>query len=160
VISGFWGIEPFLERMFHPTAPPHGSGGLDQVFAPFAHAPLAAMLGLMAVALGFSFAYALYARADSDPLPARLKALARGMRAGFYFDGLYAFLIRVTHDALARLADGVDRWIIAGVMVRGTHGTTELVGRALRLIQTGNLQTYVLAVVLGVAVVLWFALSL
>ena len=44
-------------------------------------------------------------------------------------------------------------------MVRGAHGTTELVGRALRLAQTGNLQTYAFLFVLGVAVVLYFVLG-
>jgi hypothetical protein len=42
--------------------------------------------------------------------------------------------------------------------VRGTYGTTELVGRALRRVQTGNLQTYAFLFVLGAAVVLYFAL--
>ena len=35
----------------------------------------------------------------------------------------------------------------------------ELVIRALRLAQTGNLQTYTFLLVLGVAVVLWFVLG-
>jgi hypothetical protein len=42
--------------------------------------------------------------------------------------------------------------------VRGTHGTTELFGRALRLVQTGNLQTYAFLFVAGVAVVLYLVL--
>jgi len=42
--------------------------------------------------------------------------------------------------------------------VRGVHGSTELAGRALRLLQTGNLQTYAFLFVLGVACVLYFAL--
>jgi hypothetical protein len=41
-----------------------------------------------------------------------------------------------------------------------THGTTELTGRALRLVQTGNLQTYALIFALGVALVLFLALFL
>ena len=36
----------------------------------------------------------------------------------------------------------------------GAHGTTELFGRALRLVQTGNLQTYAFLFAVGVAVVL------
>jgi len=43
--------------------------------------------------------------------------------------------------------------------VRGTHGTTELVGRMLRLLQTGNLQTYAFLFALGVAFVLYLALK-
>lgn len=156
-LSGFWGIEPFVARSKHATEA--AEGWVTQVFAPFAHAPLAAMFGLLAVALGFSFAYALYANAAKDPLPERLGALARGMRNRFYFDELYAGLIEATHEALSRLADWMDRWLVAGLMVRGTHGATELAGRALRLVQTGNLQTYALVVLLGIVAVLWYMLG-
>jgi hypothetical protein len=45
------------------------------------------------------------------------------------------------------------------VAVRGTHGTTELLGRALRLLQTGNVQTYAFLFALGVALVLYLALK-
>jgi hypothetical protein len=40
------------------------------------------------------------------------------------------------------------------------RGTTDFAGRALRLFQTGNLQTYAFLFALGVAVVLWLALKL
>ena len=53
----------------------------------------------------------------------------------------------------------MDRWLVAGLLVRGTHGTTELAARALRLAQTGNLQTYALWFTLGVALVLYLALG-
>ena len=52
-----------------------------------------------------------------------------------------------------------DRWFIAGAAVRGTHGTTEFIGRALRLLQNGNLQTYTFLFALGVALVLYLALK-
>ena len=67
--------------------------------------------------------------------------------------------VRAARRASRRAADlVVDRWIIAGVAVRGTHGTVELAGRALRLLQTGNLQTYAMLFGLGVALVLYLAL--
>jgi hypothetical protein len=52
----------------------------------------------------------------------------------------------------------VDHWLIDGVLVRGTHGSTELFGRALRLVLTGNLQTYAFLFAVGVALVLLFML--
>jgi hypothetical protein len=48
--------------------------------------------------------------------------------------------------------------LISGFAVRGVHGTTEFLGRALRLLQTGNLQTYAFLFGLGVAFILWWAL--
>ncbi len=158
-LAGFWGIQIYLERQFHAEEVMSSGGWLAKLFAPFAHAPLGALLGLMAVALGFSFAYTLYAKAATDPLPEKLVAFSRVMRNRFYFDEVYAFFIRITHDALAGLANWIDRWLVAGLMVRGTHGTTELTGRALRMLQTGNLQTYALLFLLGIVAVLLFGLG-
>jgi NADH-quinone oxidoreductase subunit L len=77
----------------------------------------------------------------------------------FYFDELYRATVVRLHDSLALVADWVDRWLIAGLVVRGTHGTTELLGRGLRLLQTGNLQTYAFLFAIGVAFVLYIALK-
>lgn len=76
------------------------------------------------------------------------------MRKKFYFDELYDFFIRITHEALARLADVLDRRLIEGFAVRGVSGTTDILGRALRLLQTGNLQTYTFLFAAGVLIVL------
>ena len=80
------------------------------------------------------------------------------MRNRFYFDEFYEVTVIRLHDFIAAIAAWIDKWLIAGLAVRGTHGTTELVGRALRLLQTGNLQTYAFLFALGVAVVLYLAL--
>ena len=154
VLAGFWGIHSFLGSHFNPDQAMHPGDWWRELLAPFGHAPLAVMAGLGAIAFGFSFAYALYANATQDPLPERMNGLCRAMRHGFYFDELYAKLIALTHEALARLADVLDRHIIAGWGVRGLSGLTDILGRALRMVQTGNLQTYAFLFVLGVALVL------
>ena len=116
-------------------------------------------MGLLAAALGFIGAYSLYANKAKDPLPEKLGALSRAMRNRFYLDEIYEATVIRLHDLLAAAAAWLDRWIIAGVVVRGTHGTTEFLGRALRLLQTGNLQTYAFLFALGVAVVLYLTLK-
>jgi NADH-quinone oxidoreductase subunit L len=159
VLAGFWGIENFVSKAFPGAAEAPALPWHEELLAPFSHAPLAAMFGLFATLIGFSAAYALYAGAVRDPLPEKLGSLARAMRNRFYFDELYDRLIALTHEALSRLAGWIDRWLVAGLMVRGTHGTTEILGRALRLAQTGNLQTYAFLFVAGVVVVLFFVLK-
>ena len=154
-LAGVWGIDDFYSRQLAAEPVVAHAGLLEKLFAPFGHAPGAALAGLGATVFGFSFAYALYGRASTDPLPARLGFLAGAMRDRFYFDEIYETLIALTHEAISRLANWCDRWIVAGLMVRGLHGTTEIFGRALRLAQTGNLQTYAFLGVAGVAVVLW-----
>jgi NADH-quinone oxidoreductase subunit L len=157
--AGFWGINTFLDRQFNPTAAVSHAGWLEELFAPFGHAPLASLMSLGAILFGFSLAWSLYRNTDTDPLPGRLGGLARAMRSRFYFDEIYAGLIRITHEALSHLADWLDRWVIAGLAVRGVSGTTDILGRALRLVQTGNLQNYAFLVVAGLLIVLLLALK-
>ncbi len=159
VLAGFWGIDLFLGRQLAPEAVAHHGNFLETMFAPFGHAPLAALVGLGATIFGFSLAYGIYANAEKDPLPEKLGFLSRAMRDRFYFDEIYSGLIAITHEAVSRLANWFDRWIIAGLGVRGLHGSTEIVGRALRLVQTGNLQTYAFLFVAGLVLVLLFALK-
>jgi NADH-quinone oxidoreductase subunit L len=159
VIAGLIGIERLYAKQFQIGSAEPGTPFLGQIIAPFLHAPLAATSGLLAVLVGFAAAYVLYAKASNDPLPEKLGALSRAMRNRFYFDELYQATVIRLHDFLAAVADWFDRWIIAGLAIRGTHGTTELTGRALRLLQTGNLQTYAFLFALGVALVLYLVLK-
>jgi NADH-quinone oxidoreductase subunit L len=161
VIAGFFGLEHIIGALFehgHGEAH-HAEGFFATLFAPFGHAPLAAFFGLFATAVGFSLAYGLYAGAASDPLPAKLGALSRAMSNRFYFDEIYAVLIKVTHEALSYVANAVDRFLVGGVAVRGLSGATDVFGRALRLVQTGSLQTYAFLLVVGVAVLLFIVLN-
>ena len=160
LIGGFIGIENIYGKQpFGSGAAEHAMTTLEQLVAPFTQAPLAATFGLLAAALGFAAAYGLYARADTDPLPAKLGVLSTWMRNRFYFDELYQATVIRLHDFLATVAAWIDQWIICGLCVRGVHGTTEILGRLLREVQTGNLQTYAFLFALGVAFVLYLVLK-
>ncbi len=147
----------FLSAHFNPHFHPHEGGG---IFGPFNHAPLAATFGTGALLFGAAAAFHLYWNAPKDPLPGQLGLIGRAMKNRFYFDEIYDGVLVPLHDMLARLADWFDRWIVSGLIIRGVHGSTELVGRALRLVQTGNLQTYTFMFAAGVAVVVMIALKL
>ena len=126
-----------------------------------AHAPnpLVLAASLVVLVFGMLVANSLYSGAKTDPLPARLGRLAKALRDRFWFDEAYQWLIDHVQENLAKLADAIDRWIIAGLLVRGTHGTTELAARVLRLVQTGNLQTYAFWFAAGMAALLIFTLG-
>jgi len=158
VIGGFIGIDVFVGKMFSTGEAHHGTW-LDSLLQPFGHNLLAAMFGILAALVGISLAAACYWNATTDPLVAKLGWLSRAMRNRFYLDELYSGLISITHEALSKLADWFDRWIISGLGVRGVHGSTEIFGRALRMVQTGNLQTYAFLFALGVALVLILVLK-
>ena len=160
LLAGAVGIDAYIGKLFPSEHPLHDGGFLENLFAPFNHNIFAASFGLLAVVAGYQIASALYVNTDRDRLPEKIGVLAKMARDRFYFDELYEWFISVTQETLARVADWVDRWIIAGLLVRGTHGTTELFGRALRLVQTGSLQTYAFLFAAGVVLVLAWQLLL
>jgi NADH-quinone oxidoreductase subunit L len=131
---------------------------MEQFMHPF-HDIIPMLAGLGAAAVGFFVAMSLYKNVSSDPLPAKLGALSRWMADRFYFDELYEKTVIRLHDFIAAVADWIDRWILEGAIIGAIRGGTDLTGRALRLAQTGNLQTYAFLFVLGVALLLYFALG-
>jgi NADH-quinone oxidoreductase subunit L len=158
IIGGVIGIEALFGGMLKPGAEhPHGLAA--QLVYPFRHAPVAALSGLAAFGVGLFAAWTLYAKAKEDPLPAKLGGLSRAMANRFYFDELYEATAIKVHDTVAAVTEWFDRWLIGFAAVRGTAGATDLFGRALRLVQNGNLQTYAFLFVLGAALVLFFVLG-
>ena len=131
---------------------------LWQQFSEPIHNPVPMFLGLAAVVVGFLGALKLYKDAVSDPLPAKLGDLGMAMKNRFYFDEIYEATVIRLHDAIAAAMDWFDRWIVQAVCIGFVRGGTDLAGRGLRLVQTGNLQTYAFLFVFGVAVLLYFVL--
>jgi NADH-quinone oxidoreductase subunit L len=154
VMGGFIGITRFITPQFLPGA------AAIPIFAPlepFETAPYASIMGLAAFAIGLAAAYVCYAGAASDPLPGRMPLVSAALRHKFYFDDFYAEVVDLFHDTPARAANLCD--LAIKLLVRLVHGTTEGIGRVLRLAQTGNLQTYTLLMTAGVALVLYLILT-
>jgi NADH-quinone oxidoreductase subunit L len=154
--GGFIGITNNYGSQF--TADHETLSMVQQAIEPFKNVfPM--LCGLGAVAVGFLLALSLYKNSTTDPLPAKLGGLATAMKNKFYFDELYEATFIRAHDFLAAVADWIDRWILEGAIIGAIRGGTDLSGRALRLAQTGNLQTYAFLFVLGVALLLYFVLG-
>jgi len=132
---------------------------VGQQFAEPFHNLFPMMLGLGAVAVGLFAAFALYGNAATDPLPAKLGGLATAMKNRFYFDELYEATFIRAHDVIAAVVAGIDRLFVEVLCLGTIRGGTDLAGRMLRLMQTGNLQTYAFLFVFGVAVLLYFVLG-
>jgi NADH-quinone oxidoreductase subunit L len=157
-IGGWIGIEGVYDRIFSGQ-PSESAGFASAFFAPFHNSPVAAWLGILAFVIGLGCAYALYASAETDPLPKMLGGLSTAMRNKFYFDEIYQATFVRAHDFIAAVADWIDRWIVEVLCIGLIRGGTDLSGRGLRFLQTGNLQTYAFLFVLGVAVALYFVLK-
>jgi NADH-quinone oxidoreductase subunit L len=158
-IGGVIGIERLYAFQLSEPGTTHAASTLQQLLGPFVHSPGPAFAGLLAAALGFGGAYVLYRSATTDPLPAKLGALSTAMRNRFYFDEIYQATVLTLHEVFAVISDWIDRWIIEGFFIGFARGGTDFAGRALRLVQTGNLQTYAFLFALGVAFVLYLALK-
>jgi NADH-quinone oxidoreductase subunit L len=159
IIGGFIGVATIYGLHFGAQTGGEAAGIISRLFEPWRHAPVAAGLGTAAFLLGLGGAWPLYANAATDPLPGKLGALSHAMRNRFYFDEFYEATLIRSHDFLAAVADWLDRWIVAGLCTGLVRGGTDLAGRALRLVQSGNLQTYAFLFALGAAAVLWFVLG-
>jgi NADH-quinone oxidoreductase subunit L len=161
IVGGLIGVSELFNSQFAGEAAEDAEHAslLTRIIEPFQHAPVAAFGGLIAIVIGFLAARALYGKAKGDPLPAKLGALSRAMANRFYFDEIYEATVIRIHDTIAAISDWIDRWIVEGFCIGLVRGGTDLTGRALRLVQTGNLQTYAFLFVLGVAVLLWFVLG-
>lgn len=157
VIGGLIGI-PAIYHYSLPAGSEQPAGFFAALFEPFTHSPLAASLGLLAFAIGLAAAWALYGKAETDPLPAKLGWAARWMKNKFYFDEIYEATFIRAHDVIAAIAAGIDRLVVEILAIGTIRGGTNLTGRMLRLLQTGSLQTYAFLFVFGVAVVLYFVL--
>ncbi len=157
VIGGVIGVSQAYASQFSPGETRASFG--QSLFEPLTHSPIGVLIGLAFIAAGIFAATKLYWNAISDPLPAKLGGLATAMKNRFYFDELYEATVIRAHDFIAAVMDWIDRWLVEGFCIGLVRGGTDLTGRALRLVQTGNLQTYAFLFVLGVAVVMWFVLG-
>ena len=137
VIFGF----PFITSAFHLEAGHHDAGAIP-----------VPMLAALAFLLGVGNGVWIYARREHDPI--RINLLARK----FYFDEIYAGLVRVTQDLAARLAGFLDRYLIDGLLVRGASALTFGAGFVLRFFQVGSAQSYAMVFALGAVLLLWVAL--
>ncbi len=157
VIGGVIGASQTYASQFSPDEARESFG--QSLVEPFVHSPVGVLIGLAFIAVGIFVATKLYWNATSDPLPAKLGGLATAMKNRFYFDELYEATVIRLHDFIAAVMDWIDRWLVEGLCIGLVRGGTDLTGRALRLAQTGNLQTYAFLFVLGVAVVMYFVLG-
>ncbi|CAN5504344.1 NADH-quinone oxidoreductase subunit L [soil metagenome] len=103
------------------------------------------------MAAGVLVAFFLYRNREHDPLEFRL------FQRRFYFDELYAWLIRLTQGTLSAFSAFFDRWIIDAGVVRGASSGTWGVGAMLRLMQVGNLQAYSFIFGLGIIGLIYYS---
>ncbi|WP_283139076.1 NADH-quinone oxidoreductase subunit L [Rhizohabitans arisaemae] len=113
---------------------------------------LSSVLGVAAAGLGLGVIYLVW-RGDRALDPARLLGPLRpACERAFYVDELYAALFVRPVLAAARLTVAADHTVVDGA-VRGSGRAAVSLAGLLRLLQRGNVQTYVTGVFAGVLLI-------
>jgi NADH-quinone oxidoreductase subunit L len=146
VIAGYWfGFFTYL----NPTAP---SLNFVEIVSDWK-----TWLGVVVALLGFAWAYTLYARTELAKVNAFvqgnavLRVLHHILLHKYYIDELYDLLIRYGVFGISHIVQAFDTYIVDG-LVNGTARLVTTLGRDLRHVETGRVQTYMFGFFGGLAV--------
>ncbi|MSP25879.1 MAG: NADH-quinone oxidoreductase subunit L [Myxococcales bacterium] len=163
LVSGLLYAEPLhiapLEHFWQPvfaTAQAHIVAGSNALVWPLLG------VGAAAFALGTGAAYYVYVLKNGAPAAAFVGLMPRLHRLVYdkwRIDELYRATVIGFCDSLGETAASMDKWLIDGVSARFTGVVIQVAGALLRLFQTGRVQVYAAAMVLGTASVGWFLLT-
>jgi NADH-quinone oxidoreductase subunit L len=134
VLSGYDVLAAPLQAM----KPPHVEGHQTVLFA-----------SLAALILGAGAAIYLYRGKDKDPINIKLFANK------FYFDEIYAVIVRVCQDRLAWIVTALERVFVDGIVARLPAAIIARLGAATRMLQGGHLQGYTFLLGGGVIAVVY-----
>jgi NADH-quinone oxidoreductase subunit L len=143
-------LEPVFARASRHVVSIEGAKALEW--------PLAGA-GVAIFAAGAGFAFWTYRVKAGRPAAQIAKALGpvyRGAHNKWYVDEIYEASAIGLVDAMGDSAATMDRWVIDGILARVTSAVVAGAGSLLRLIQTGRVQVYAAAMVVGVAALGWF----
>lgn len=104
---------------------------------------------LIALVVGAGGGFFLYRNRDSDPISIKLFANK------FYFDEIYAVLIKYAQDRFAWLVTGLERIFADGLIARFPTAIAARFGSSLRILQSGKLQAYTFLLGAGVLFVIY-----
>ncbi|MGC6464639.1 MAG: NADH-quinone oxidoreductase subunit L [Akkermansiaceae bacterium] len=117
------------------------------------HVGPAFWVSVAALVIGGGCAFVFYSKAESDPLADN--GLAKIFRNKFYFDELYAKIVRYAQDTVAAVVHFIDELFIGGLIVGGFSRATGGIGRLFGRLQSGNLQGYAILFGLGVILLIY-----
>ncbi|MDO9585558.1 MAG: hypothetical protein Q7I93_03630, partial [Syntrophales bacterium] len=168
ILGGGNSIEKFLEPVFEPATHVAATGSFDIISAAWASSgatghdgslELALMVLSVIIALiSISIAYIFYVKNPALPrqFTAKFARLYHVVHNKYFVDELYDLIfVRGTLKAGGFLLKVVDDGMIEG-LVNGTAATMKRAGDKLRRIETGYVQEYALAIVVGAVVVVGY----
>lgn len=116
---------------------------------PEGHGHTVLVASLLAVVIGTAGGFYLYWGKDKDPVNIKLFANK------FYFDEIYAVIVRIFQDRLAWIITALERVFVDGLVARLPAALVARLGAATRLLQGGHLQGYTFLLGGGVIAVVY-----
>lgn len=114
------------------------------------HLGFTTYVSIGAVALGLVSGLILYVNKTKDPLSIPL------FQTRFYIDSFYErFIVGCCQNAAAAIVAFIDELLITNILVNGMSRFAVSIGRSMRSIQSGRLQTYSLVFGLGVILIIY-----
>lgn len=114
-------------------------------------------LGVIVALIGLVWAYVLYGRTDVEKIntfvqerPA-LRVVHRILLRKYYIDEIYAFFVRYIVLGISYIEQAFDTYIVDG-LVNGVAGLVGLLGRGIRHVETGKVQSYMVGFFGGIAI--------
>ncbi len=134
---------PFLGKLIPATEGYHPHLGFE--------INVVTIASLLAFAVGFIAALILYKGKTSDPVNIPL------FRNKFYFDELYAWIIKIFQDALAAIAHFFDAFIINAMIIGGLSRSAVGIGNIFRrYAQSGSISGYAFLMAVGALLIIFF----
>jgi NADH-quinone oxidoreductase subunit L len=115
------------------------------------HGGLVMGVSIAALVIGVALAFKLYAGKDKDPLNIRLFANK------FYFDEIYAVLVKAFQDGLAWVVTALERVFVDGLIARLPAAIACKIGSLARSLQSGHLQGYTFLLGVGLLLAIYVA---
>jgi len=116
------------------------------------------VVGLIGVGVAWQF-YVVKGGAPAAELAAKAPGVHRFLTNKWWMDEFYEETFIGAVDSLAEFFTWADKWLIDGVVARLTSGIAQVCGTLLRYTQTGRVQTYAAAIVVGTGCLGWFMLT-
>lgn len=111
--------------------------------------PTVMIASIAALVIGSVTGFILYKGKDSDPLNIKLFANK------FYFDEIYAVVVKVLQDQVAWIVTGLERMFVDGIVARLPAFIAMRIGSAARILTGGHLQAYTFLLGAGVLMVIY-----
>ncbi|MGE0327556.1 MAG: NADH-quinone oxidoreductase subunit L [Polyangiaceae bacterium] len=121
-----------------------------------------AVPGVLVGVAGVGIAWFFYISKGGEPaaqLVEKAPGVHRFLMNKWWMDEFYEETFIGAVDALAEFFTWADKWIVDGIVARLTAGVVQVTGTVLRYAQTGRVQAYAAAMVLGTACLGWFMLT-